>query len=346
MKLVGVFALLLSLCAVDATGRRAFYILFANQIESDTWPHQVCQNGGQGPQGHECVDMDSYKDGAVILSPQNITRAHLDKVRAATNNATLLAYWAFGLLPLQHTEGCQCCTGHVMGDLPGRNCSTTYPCGSGAFTETLWKVFPESLAATQLFDNGTKQVMCSYPGQAGFVFNDNSSAILANFIGTWVRENGFDGVYLDGYVSPDKAKYSWPSDEKMDWDGDGQPDTPEQVTQQHFAWAPTFVSRLRDIIGTSSIIIANSAGALSDPNLDGLTIEMESCLDSKSCDTAIMGQRAASRGGGSPLSIMWLTHSETMPPAEQCKRVAEMQVKFPFLLGGTDFFDGSHVVCE
>lgn len=47
-----------------------------------------------------------------------------------------------------------------------------------------------------------------------------------------------------------------------------------------------------------------------------------------------------------PVGVMWLTHSEVMPPAEQCSRVAALQQQFNFLYAGTDFFDGSHVVCN
>lgn len=60
---------------------QAFYILFANQIESPTWPHKVCQNGGLGPQGAECVDGTNYRNGVFVTSPQNITPAHVAKVK-------------------------------------------------------------------------------------------------------------------------------------------------------------------------------------------------------------------------------------------------------------------------
>eukprot|EP00966_Prymnesium_polylepis_P051318 1187721-Prymnesium_polylepis.2 len=40
-----------------------------------------------------------------------------------------------------------------------------------------------------------------------------------------------------------------------------------------------------------------------------------------------------------------MTHSNTIPAAEQCKLVAELQRKYPWVQAGTDFFDGSHVTC-
>ena len=35
--------------AALAAPPQAFYILFAEQIDSPTWPSRVCQNGGRGP---------------------------------------------------------------------------------------------------------------------------------------------------------------------------------------------------------------------------------------------------------------------------------------------------------
>ena len=34
-----------------------------------------------------------------------------------------------------------------------------------------------------------------------------------------------------------------------------------------------------------------------------------------------------------------------MPAAQQCKEVAALQAQYPWVQAGTDFFDGSHVVC-
>jgi hypothetical protein len=35
-----------------------------------------------------------------------------------------------------------------------------------------------------------------------------------------------------------------------------------------------------------------------------------------------------------------------MSPAQQCTLVHDMQAQYPFLYAGTDFFDGSHIVCN
>ena len=49
--------------------------------------------------------------------------------------------------------------------------------------------------------------------------------------------------------------------------------------------------------------------------------------------------------GRDPLSVLWLTHSESMPAKEQCAAVAALQKAYPWVQAGTDFFDGSQIVC-
>ena len=41
---------------------------------------------------------------------------------------------------------------------------------------------------------------------------------------------------------------------------------------------------MRKILGEDAVILANSAGAVSDPSLSGITIEMESCVGRLSTD--------------------------------------------------------------
>ena len=43
--------------------------------------------------------------------------------------------------------------------------------------------------------------------------------------------------------------------------------------------------------------------------------------------------------------VLWLTHSESVNASAQCEEVARLQRQFPWVQAGTDFFDGSHVVC-
>ena len=113
--------------------RKAFYILFDDQVMANPAFPIVCQNNGRGPQGGECVNLTAYAGGVIIMSPQNVTSATVARVKAAAPGARVAGYFDFGDMPFLSASmpagtSCACCTGHVMGDLPGRNCSTTYSC--------------------------------------------------------------------------------------------------------------------------------------------------------------------------------------------------------------------------
>ena len=56
-------------------------------------------------------------------------------------------------------------------------------------------------------------------------------------------------------------------------------------------------------------------------------------------------QVATTAAGREPVSVLWLTHAESMTPAEQCAQVYKLQQLYPWVQAGTDFFDGSHIVC-
>lgn len=51
---------------------------------------------------------------------------------------------------------------------------------------------------------------------------------------------------------------------------------------KYWSWRSAFVAQLRKILGDDAVILANSAGAVSDPSLSGITIEMESCVGASS----------------------------------------------------------------
>ena len=183
---------------------QAFYILFANQINSpSSWPRKVCQNGGVGPQGSECVDASNYRNGIFVTSPQNITKEDVAKVKRDVPGSKLVLYWDFGEMPVT-PAGCLFCTGHIMGDLPGRNCTTTYPCGVGSFTSALNEaVPPELLIRWRTGEHPVWEYAEGMPGLPAYCWNKKLAPILAKFLGGWVKDHGFDGIYLDGYVEPD-----------------------------------------------------------------------------------------------------------------------------------------------
>ena len=172
---------------------QAFYILFANQIDSPDWPHKVCQNGGLGPQGDECVDATRYKNGVFVTSPQNITQAHVQKVKRDVPGSRLVAYWDFGEMPVTASPDiCPFCTGHIMGDRDGRNCTTTYPCGQGTFTEALNKSVPhELLIRRRTATHRQWQLVEGYPGLPAYCWNKRLAPLLANFLGDWIKARRF-----------------------------------------------------------------------------------------------------------------------------------------------------------
>jgi hypothetical protein len=358
----------LALCFAAAsqsqTGNSSFYILFADQITSPSWP-KVCQNNGVGPQGDHCVNATHYEGGIFILSPQNVTKQHIAKVKQTAKNAKVLAYWDFHNIALLPSKAeCPFCTGHIMGDRPGRNCSTTYSCGesSSSFSTKLRATFPTKLAVHDITNGTTPGVMVeSYPGLATYIWSKDAASVLSTFLAETVSSAGFDGIYFDGYVQPDLLHFSTASKynnrgffkpgHQYDLDGDGMPDDPAEANTQYFAWAPAFVAMIRAKLGKNATIVGNSAGSVSDSNLNGVTIEMEACTGTsgiKRCNNALRGQQTATTlhlGENSPVSVLWLTHAESMSPAEQCARASEIRSELPFVLAGTDFFDGSAIVC-
>ena len=121
------------------------------QVASADWPAKVCQNHGHGPQGHKCVDARKYAGGVIVASPQNMTRETLDQVRADVPGSKVVAYFDFGDVPLAHGAECPFCHGHIMGDRPGRNCSTTYSCGPLPFLSALQAVRPSGRLPASCF---------------------------------------------------------------------------------------------------------------------------------------------------------------------------------------------------
>ena len=74
---------------------------------------------------------------------------------------------------------------------------------------------------------------------------------------------------------------------------------------------------------------------------------MESCAGASypKCKAALEAQHAVSVRPA--MAIMWLTgESAANPAAAQCARVAEIQATMPWVMEGTDFYDGSHVTCN
>eukprot|EP00944_MAST-04C_sp_MAST-4C-sp1_P000369 g369.t1 len=356
--------LLLSISLQRATSTKAFYILFSNQVmDNPEWPTKLCQNNGHGPQGAECVDATQYANGIFIASPQNMTKDIITKIKKDVSNSKVLAYFDFGDIPLAYDpKECPFCHSHIMGDKPGRNCTTTYACGPSSFLANLQGIFLKKFAVHDITKGLPGVMVESYPGLAKYVWNSKSTPLLANFLSSWVIDNGFDGIYLDGYVQPNKVNFEQcelkeegcqsflKANHTYDIDGDGLPDSSIEIYGSYFAWAPAFVALMRQKLGAERIILANSAGSISDSSLSGITIEMEACNGvegPQKCSDALNAQKlvTAAVDKKTPASILWLTHSNTIPAPMQCKLLKKLQDEYPWVQAGTDFFDGSHVTC-
>jgi len=304
--------------------QKGFYILFANQVEDPTWP-----------KGYEGFSV-------FIVQPQNITSDLVQMIKKTTG-ATVLAYWDSIHIPIK--VGCS--TGHVMGDKPGRNCTTSYQCGPGDYSRAISQMFPPKYALNMINSNGTYSIMCTYPGLATFIPSQDTSKIIANFLSKVVFDAQFDGIYLDNTVDVQLLEKGFESilqNIDFDCDGDGKKNTMTEFLMQYQAWAPYVAFQLRQNLGPNAFILGNSAGALSNPDFNGITLEMEACLETKVCMDALQGQYSVHPNGA--LSILWLTHSEVMPPSEQCQLVAQWQAQMPWIFAGTDYFDGSHILCS
>ena len=314
---------------------KAFYILFAPDIDDPGFGAKYA----------------AYRGGAFIVNPQNGTRAHTDKVRREVPGSTVLLYFDFNHAPLKSAGGCA--TGHPMGDRPNRDCSI-YPCGDGNYTLGLQALWKEEWRLRKInkhvLKKDTFEAICTYPGPWGYVWQRDSADAVAAYLAGVVKDAGFDGIYLDGRVNGHIYSHilaMFPKDAAIDADGDGKADTVDEIQAQYDAWAQYATFALRRELGDDAdayVIISNSAGPLSDPMLNGISVEAESCKDHAQCLTALKAQEAVAYAGN-PLSVLWLTHSEAIPADEQCELVAEVQAALPWVQAGTDFFDGSHVVC-
>lgn len=245
---------------------QAFYIMFQEQIQSQYFPSKVCLDDGDGPYGEQCVGpMDAlYKGGVFVAQPINMTRADVQKLKASVRGAIVLAYWCLNCIPIRPVDKtlCPCCTGHIMGDRPNRNCSTSYHCAESSAYQTLINdAFPAALARNQLFPNGSSAATCIYPGQAYYIPCAASVKSLAPMLASVVAEAGFDGVYIDNYIHPDSfSPPDHPPSLLFDYDGDGRPETRDEAIAQYRQFAPAFAASLRNLLPKGSILLGNAAG--------------------------------------------------------------------------------------
>jgi hypothetical protein len=105
-------------------------------------------------------------------------------------------------------------------------------------------------------------------------------------------------------------------------------------------YRPLFTAGLRAALGPDAIMVANTLGVV-DPSLNGLTIE--ACDSSETEEQCVERFGAQAAVAAAPnVSVIWLKGSDP----QECAIAARLRARFPFMLEGTDFYDGTHVVCN
>eukprot|EP00935_MAST-01C_sp_MAST-1C-sp1_P000831 g831.t1 len=323
-------------------GHRAFYTVFSPMLKAPDWPQAYAP----------------YRGGLVVMNPFNSSRATVQRVREDLNSTRVLMY--FDTQDIQMKVEGKCVPTASLRDCSVNGAPWTQ-CGSGAmpccssfncdafqspacpkddYSAALQRIFKEEWSLRQLSDSGGQPVpMCLYGKGPLFVHSRPAVDALVPFLSDWVKSRGYDGVYFDEYFSEfvnDELR-AFLNSTRLDADGDGKPDTLPQILAQYRKYQPVFSASLREALGADALIIANTRGVV-DPALNGLTIE--ACDNPSDCVRHFEAQSAVAHR---PLvSVMWLKGNN---PSE-CAIASQMRKQLPYLLEGTDFYDGTHVVCN
>ena len=303
----------------------AYFLLTAEDVDGPAWPR----------------NFTSYS--LFVASPAGLTKQHVAKIHTDVPHAKVLAYFDTQEMPL--ITGCS--TGSPMGCNPKQRPIPDDPVYLGA----LRKAFPSTMMLRNL-STAPPSAICFFPCLASWIPYPASIAAVTRFHVEHTMPRGYDGVYLDDTVDiSDAARWlreGRAQGLRVDADGDGKPDSPDQLDTQWRRYKPALVASLRTALGPHALLLGNSAGAPSVAGLNGITIEMESCARNvTACEAQLEGAaRIAREGGLPPVALYWLTHSELVPPATQCKEGRAIRAKYAWVLEGNDWYDGSHVACR
>jgi hypothetical protein len=174
-----------------------------------------------------------------------------------------------------------------------------------------------------------------------------ASAAVAGLLSSWVQAHGLDGVYLDEYFAPalfEKIYTPKLANLTLDSDGDGRVDSTEDIMAQYAKHRNDLAAALRASLGPTAILIANTAGAGADPNLNGITLEMESCApDMGACEGWLRDQERI--GAKPPVSVIWTIGGIPALPAEvQCANAARLASEMPWVQVGSAWARGTRVI--
>jgi hypothetical protein len=295
------------------------------------------------------------------MNPFNVTADDVTRVRAALDVKVLMYFDSTELMKRMHAE---CAPGAPERDCDpsgsqewvrpssgrvaccfSKQCSVfnTSTCPADDFSRALGGVIRDEWAIRRLPADGTPPVpVCWYGFGPVHAHSAASIASLAPFVASWATRRDFDGVYIDELFAQSPGEhylFKYPPGTEFDADGDGKPDSLAAIKAQNDRYRPAFTARLRAALGPGAILIANTAGGIADPALNGLTIE-----DQEGSQEKLVGwfEAQAAVAHAPPLGVLWLKSGS----ATECASAAKLRARLPWLLEGTDFYDGGHVVCN
>lgn len=189
-----------------------------------------------------------------------------------------------------------------------------------------WSAFGDVFDSTQCVrDRPTGRVLRvqGYTGAAGSglphaIPHPRNLEILVRFHADVTMAAGFDGLYLDqsNKVYPPWRRAAVQSQSSnFDCDADGFADTVDQLAEKWASGRAVLTYRLRQELGSSAILIANSGGALGDPNLNGITLEgVGKRFTLAQARDFLLAQKLVSR---TPfLAVGWVTSAESAVPTQ------------------------------
>ena len=262
---------------LEATGHRAFFMVFSPMLTSPDWPTAYAK----------------YSGGIAVMNPYNSSAAAVEKVRTDLN-VKVLMYWDTEDIQIKADNGR--CLSATRTKICNDSASDWTKCASGAmpccfsyecdayktttcpdddFSAALRAIYPQSLAVNDL-SAGRARVhtqrsaasgipICIYGKGPLGCHSNRSNTVLVPFLADWVKSRTYDGIYFDQYFKLWSHSFAF----HVDTDGDGQPDSASQSRAQYDTYRPLFASQLRAALGPGAVMIANSGLGQVDPSLNG-----------------------------------------------------------------------------
>lgn len=253
--------------------------------------------------------------------------------------------------PVKHGEDCPVTT--CQNGSTSTDCACCLVAGSKTGCDGAPKCsgVPAIPPGSKICDKKEPMPQCLYFFGLSFVPFEEAVAAIGNFLAGWLKDKGYDGVYLDEYFSPtlfDRLFFEAPgfyANMSLDVNGDGQVDSPAEIKSQYKQWRNGVTAILRQKLGPEAVMIANTAGEGADPNLNGITLESEACGSFEACRGWLSDQEKI--GAKPPVSAIW-TCDATTPAAKaaQCANAARYQDNMSWVQIGSAWWGGNRVLCE